>query len=234
MNLPSRINKYFHNKSISSQLRISTLVIALVSAILIGGSWTYFESVKLRKELQIEKEYYYQTKSQVVENEVISAIDYIEYNRSLSQERMKRELKMRIDEAWNISTNIYNQNKNIKSRAEIEKMIKDAIRPIRFANERGDVFIYSLSGYAVLLPRSPHSENSFSLDYKDNSGNSVVRNEVNLLKQIDRGYLDYYTKSEYSTSDSVLLKSTYIRKFEPLGWYFGTKDYLTEIGRAHV
>lgn len=228
MNLPARINKYFHNKSISSQLRISTLVIALVSAILIGGSWTYFESVKLRKELQVEKEYYYQTKSQVVENEVISAIDYIEYNRSLSQERMKRELKMRIDEAWNISTNIYNQNKNIKSRAEIEKMIKDAIRPIRFANERGDVFIYSLSGYAVLLPRSPHSENSFSLDYKDNSGNSVVRNEVNLLKQIDRGYLDYYTKSEYSTSDSVLLKSTYIRKFEPLGWYFGTKDYLTD------
>jgi PAS domain S-box-containing protein len=228
LNLPARINKYFHNKSISSQLRISTLVIALISAIIIGGSWTYFESVKLKKELEVEKEYYYENKNQIVEDEVISAIDYIEYNRSLSQERMKKELKMRIDEAWNISTNIYNQNKQTKSRAEIEKMIKDAIRPIRFANERGDVFIYSLDGYAVLLPRSPHSENSFSFNYKDNSGNPVVRNEVNLLKQIDRGYLDYFTKSEFSNTDSVLLKSTYIRKFEPLGWYFGTKDYLTD------
>ena len=204
------------------------MAIALISAIIIGGSWTYFESVKLKKELEEEKINYYQTKNQLVENEVMSAIDYIEYNRSLSQERMKKELKMRIDEAWNISSNIYNQNKNNKSRAEIEKMIKDAIRPIRFANERGDVFIYSLDGYAVLLPRSPDSENSYSLDYKDNSGNPVVKNEVNLLKLIDRGYLDYYTRSEYSTSDSVLLKSTYIRKFEPLGWYFGSKDYLSD------
>lgn len=228
MNLPARINKYFHNKSISFQLRISTLVIALIAAIIIGGSWTYFESLKLKSELELEKASYYKTKSQIVENEVISAIEYIEYNRSLSQEKMKKELKMRVDEAWNISANIYNQNKDVKPRSEIEKMIKDAIRPIRFSNERGDVFIYSLSGYAVLLPRSPHSENTFSLDYKDNSGNFVVRNEVNLLKQIDRGYLDYHAKSEYSTSDSLLLKSTYIRKFEPLGWYFGTKDYLTD------
>ena len=228
MNLSDRINKYFYHKSISSQLRISTLAIALISAIIIGGSWTYFESVKLKKELEEEKTNYYQTKNQLVENEVMSAIDYIEYNRSLSQERMKKELKMRVDEAWNISSNIYNQNKNNKSRAEIEKIIKDAIRPIRFANERGDVFIYSLDGYAALLPRSPDSENSYSLDYKDNSGNPVVKNEVNLLKLIDRGYLDYYTRSEYSTSDSVLLKSTYIRKFEPLGWYFGSKDYLSD------
>ena len=171
---------------------------------------------------------FFESKQELVKNVVVSAIDYIEYTRSLSKERMKLEIKLKVDEAWNIAGNIYNQNKGSKPVAEIEKMIKDAIRPMRYANDRGDVFIYTLDGYAVMLPRSPQIEGKGGMDHQDSAGEYVVRNEMNLLKQVDWGYLDYFAPSPYFKDDSVLLKSTYVRKFEPLGWYFGTKDYYAD------
>ncbi len=201
---------------------------AIVAALVIGIVWSFFEGRKLKQELADEEEKFRQSKNIELETEIRSAIDYIEYNRSNAQARMKLELQMRVDEAWKIADNIYKENAGKKSRAEIEKMIKDAIRPIRFANERGDVFIYNLNGVSVLLPRSPDKEGTNSINHQDNKGNPVVKKEVELLKQVDRGYLEYYNKNEFSKGDSILQKSTYVRKFEPLGWYLGSKDYLAD------
>jgi PAS domain S-box-containing protein len=201
---------------------------AIFAALIIGIVWSFFEGRKLKQELAAEEEQFRQTKNIELETEIRSAIDYIEYNRSNAQARMKLELQVRVDEAWRIAENIYKENAGKKSRVEIEKMIKDAIRPIRFANERGDVFIYNLSGVSVLLPRSPDKEGTNSINHQDNTGNFVVKKEVLLLQQVDRGYLDYYIKNEFSKGDSILQKSTYVRKFEPLGWYLGSKDYLVD------
>jgi PAS domain S-box-containing protein len=194
----------------------------------VGVIWLTAETGKLREEMDVLTKQYFESKEAIVKKEVFAAIDYIEYKRSLSKERMKTELKVKVDEAWNIAENIYQQNIGKRPVAEIKKMIKDAIRPIRYANDRGDVFIYTLDGYAVMLPRSPQIEGKNGLDHQDNSGNFVVRNEVNLLNQVDWGYLDYFEPSRFSKTDSVLLKSAYVRKFEPLGWYFGTKDYFAD------
>lgn len=228
MKIPDLFNRYFFNKSLSYQLKVSTIAVSLLSAVLVGIMWLTFETNKLRDEMEELTNQYFESKEALVEKEVRTAVDYIEYKRSLSKERMKNELKVKVDEALKIADNIYQQNKGTKSVSEIKKMIKDAIRPIRYANDRGDVFIYTLDGHAVMLPRSPQIEGKYGLDHKDNSGNFVVRNEVNFLKQVDWGYLDYFVPSKFSENDSVLLKSTYVRKFEPLGWYFGTKDYFSD------
>ena len=225
MKTPYLLQRFFRNRSLSFQLKVSTISVSILSAILVGVIWLTFETGKLRDEMENATDEYFNSKEQLVKNEVESAIDYIEYNRSLSKERMKEELKLKVDEAWNISNNIYKQNVGRKPVAEIEKMIKDAIRPIRYANEKGYVFIYTLDGRVVMVPTSPQLEGKDGVENQDNFGNLVVKNEISLLKQVDWGYLDYFEPGKFSDADSVLLKSTYVRKFEPLGWYFGTKDY---------
>ena len=222
------LQKLFHNRNLSFQLRLSIILASVISAILVGFIWLSFETGKLKDDMERANDAFFESKQEIVKNVVVAAIDYIEYTRSLSKERMKEEIKLKVDEAWNIADNIYKQNIGSRPVAEIEKMIKDAIRPIRYANERGDVFIYAMDGKAIMIPRSPHNEGKNSIEYKDQSGKFVVRNEVNLLKQVDWGYLDYYEPGPYADNDSVLLKSTYVRKYEPLGWYFGTKDYYAD------
>ncbi len=228
LKIPELFNRYFFHKSLSFQLRLSIIAVSLLSAVLVGVIWLTVETGKLREEMDVLTKQYFESKEELVQKEVLNAVDYIEYKRSLSKERMKTELKIKVDEAWNIADNIYQQNIGKRPVSEIKKMIRDAIRPIRYANDRGDVFIYTLDGYAVMLPRSPQIEGKYGLEHQDNSGNFVVQNEVNLLKQVDWGYLDYFEPGKFSKTDSVLLKSTYVRKFEPLGWYFGTKDYFSD------
>lgn len=228
MKISELFDRHFFNKSLSFQLKVSVISVSLLSAVLVGVIWLIAETGKLREEMDVLTKQYFESKEDIVKKEVLNAIDFIEYERSLSKERMKTELKLKVDEAWDIADNIYQQNIGKRPVSEIKKMITDAIRPIRYANNRGNVFIYTLDGYAVMLSQNPQFEGKNGFDYQDNSGNFVVRNEVNLLKQVDWGYLDYFEPSKFSNTDSVLLKSTYVRKFEPLNWYLGTKDYFSD------
>ena len=75
---------------------------AIVAALVIGIVWSFFEGRKLKRELVAEEEKFRQSKNIELETEIRSAIDYIEYNRSNAQARMKLELQIRVDEAWKI------------------------------------------------------------------------------------------------------------------------------------
>lgn len=222
----NRIRAYLENKSIAWQMTNAILGLSLILLIIAGIVWTNIKSKEIKQEKTRLQSEYVETQKQLVETEVDRAMYYIKYRRSLSIEQMKSRLKGRVDGAWEIANNIYLENHNRKSTAEIRKMIKDAIRPLRFANERGDVFIYSLDGVSVMLPQSRDMEGMPSLQHQDKNGNYVVQNEVNLLSLLDNGFIDYHISNPDRPGDSLLLKSSYVRKFEPFDWYFGSKDYL--------
>ncbi len=226
MKLKELIKRYFQRNSIADQLFYGIMTAAVVSVIIIGLLWTSLETRRFRRQTEEVTEKFIAGRKDLVKNEVTRAIDFINYNRSLTQENMRNRLKSRVDEAYDIANNIYLENRSTKSRAEIEKLIKDAIRPIRFSNGTADIFIYTTQGVSVLISGDKCRENQSYLDYKDDFGNYVVRNEVNLLKKMDQGFLHYYIQSKNNPNDSVLFKSTYIREFMPYGWYIGSKDYL--------
>ncbi|MDD3742106.1 MAG: cache domain-containing protein [Lentimicrobiaceae bacterium] len=227
-NFSGKIKAYLENKSFSWQLTNAVLALSAFLLIIAGVIWTRIKSIEFETQKEKLQKEYIDSQKHLVQTEVDRTIDYIRYRRSLAVERMKTQLKMRVDGAWQIANNIYLENRQSKSTAEIQKMIKDAIRPMRFTNERDDVFIYTLKGTAVMLPRSKSREGIPSLHHQDNNGNFVVKNEVALLQLLDNGYIDYHVANINKPGDSLLSKSTYVRKFEPLGWYFGSKDYLED------
>ncbi len=218
----------FQGNRIADQLFFGIMAAVVVAILFIGHYWTSFEARRFRLQSEEMKQRFVNDQKNLARHEVTRALDFINYSRSMSQERMNSNLRQRVDEAWDIANNIYIENNGKKSSAEIEKMIKDALRPIRFSNARGDIFIYTTGGVSVLLPRSKHRENTSSIHYKDDYGNYVVRNEVELIKKMDQGFLHYYVPSGDNDADSILLKSTYIRKFHPYNWYLGSKDYLED------
>ncbi|MHC1774239.1 MAG: cache domain-containing protein [Lentimicrobium sp.] len=200
-----------------------------VTTVLIVGVYALFnEYHRFKTESENLRIIYTEDQKKLVKNEVEKAVEYIEYNRSLSQERIKNDLKIRVDEAWEIANNIYLENHRIKPENEIRKMISDALRPIRFNNGRGDIFIYTTDGVSVMLPRSRKFENRLSLDLRDSLGNFLVQNEVALLREVDQGFLSYRTPGGNHYGDSSIFKYTYVRKFAPLNWYLGSKDYLKD------
>jgi PAS domain S-box-containing protein len=228
LNLFRTFKKHLQRKSIADQLLYGIMAATVISLLFIGHYWTSLETRRFKKQSDEIRDRFVNSRMDLARDEVTRAIGFINYNRSLSEERMRLGLKQRVDEAWAIASNIYEENKATKSRSEIEKMIRDALRPIRFSNDRGDIFIYTTSGVSVLLPRSKHLENIPSLDHQDQHGNYVVRKEVELLRQVDQGFIHYYVPGKDNPGDSTLLKSSYIRRFAPFNWYLGSKDYLED------
>lgn len=202
---------------------LSVATIVLISAFSLLGEYRRFKNESENLRLSFTE-----VQKKLVQNEVDNAIEYIEYNRSFSQERIKHDLKLRVDEAWEIANNIYNENRSLRSDEEIKKMIKDALRPIRFNNGRGDIFIYTTDGVSVMLPRSRKFENRLSIDLRDSLGYYLVKNEVALLKEVNQGYLSYRSPLTHQKGDSAIFKFTYVKKFTPFNWYLGSKDYLKD------
>ena len=76
-------------------------------------------------------------------------VDFIGYKISQTENRLKAKTKRRTTDAHAIALNIVNENRE-RPRGEVEKMIKDALRPISCKNTCESFF-------ATSLPPSAHN-----------------------------------------------------------------------------
>lgn len=160
--------------------------------------------------------------------EVERVVDMINYERKQSELLTRKKIQSRVYEAYAIAQNIYVQNKALKDDAEIQKMIVDALRPIRFENENGYYFIIGLDGVSVLFADRSHMEGSNILNTKDTHDSSVLRNLIKIAMESGEGFYEYYWTKPKSTGNDFK-KLSFIKRFEPYEWFIGTGLYVEHI-----
>lgn len=225
--LVNKLNSYIKQQKIRTIILSSMIVVVLLLLLSVGSYWLLYENNKYKEEyfeIQTESLEYQKI---LIKREVQRTKDYIDYVRSTSHSKLMDRLSRRVDLGWEIANSIYNTYSGKKPDAEIKQMILNALRPYSLGQDREFVFIYTLSGEGVLLPQNSEKEGSSALTFKDSLGNYMVRKEVSFMKEVDKGFLSYYTKSKHG-SDSSIYRTTYLRKFEPLNWYLGSKEYLSD------
>ncbi len=209
------------------------LLIKIIPAIIgilffISTSYMVFRNTILHRDQAIDdiKQSYIKTKQNMVKNEVDSLIRSIEYKKKLAESNLKKNLKSRVDEAYSIILNIYMQNKD-KNKKEILKLVKDALRPIRFNHGRGYFFIYSMNLKNILLPISPDLEGTDFSNYQDIEGDFVVKNTAKLVKKNGSTFYTWYWRKPYNLAINYK-KIGYSRYFKPLNLFVGTGEYLVD------
>lgn len=221
-------------KKSKNVLSLNSIILMIVtSAILVQGIMWLIDSIYLfRNDIedlnQIQTDY---VKAQLKER-VASVIDYTDYRSQETESVLRDELKSRTYEAYAVMDNIYNQNKETHSREEITGMIKDALRDIRFNDGRGYFFIDTLEGDVVLYPAFPENEGSNFIDLKDDDGQYVVRNEVETVESLGEGFVEGYWIKPDSDDTNTYKKLTFVKAFEPYGWYLGCGDYVDEMTKT--
>ncbi|MBU0988273.1 MAG: cache domain-containing protein [Proteobacteria bacterium] len=95
---------------------------------------------------------YIARQKQIIKQEVNRVVDLIFYEKEQSEILTRSKIKSRVYEAYSIAQNIYQQNKTAKSKAEIQQMILDALRPIRFEYGKGYYFATRLDVLKCSLP----------------------------------------------------------------------------------
>ena len=216
------------SKSIKNMYLIGMVSVAFISITISSVVMIIREYHNFRVEADESRTIYINDQKTLIKNEVEKVVEYIEYMKSLTEERLKKNIKTRTNEAIAIASNIYNENRDIKSRADIEKMIKDALRPVRFNHGRGYYFATDLTGVEQLFSDRPELEGKNLIGMKDTQGKFVIQDMIKIATNKEEGYYRYtWTKPGGKGKDFP--KIAYIKYFEPMDWFIGTGEYLDDV-----
>jgi PAS domain S-box-containing protein len=171
---------------------------------------------------------YITRQKQIIKQEVDRVVNMIRYEKTQSEMLTRKKIKSRVYEAYTIAQNIYQQNKTSKSKAEIQQMIVDALRPIRFENGSGYYFATGLNGVEVLFADRPQMEGLNVLNMQDTRGQYVVKDLIEIAKQFGEGFYEYHwTKPE--SVGNYFKKISFIKRFESYEWFIGTGLYVDDV-----
>lgn len=226
-----RNGKEYNRRKFFNTESINWIIFMIVSsAILIQGMIWLLDSIYLfRSDIEEVKQIQTDYIKAELKERVAAVIDYSDYRSQEIEKILKKELLSRTYEAHAVMTNIYESNKAHKSKDEITELIKDALREIRFNDGRGYFFIDSLEGDVILYPVYPGNENTNLIDLQDDKGDYVMQEEIKLVKSQGEGYIEGFWKNPNAGDDLPYKKITFVKSFEPYGWYLGCGDYLDEI-----
>ena len=198
----------------------------IVAAILFVFIQTYNENFKVN--LQKTEQELFNIEKNSIEKKVNDIANLITYKKSVIQENLKSTVKNRVETALLISENIYQKNKDSKSKIAIQKMIKNAIRPLVWNNGESFIWIVDYQGIFNLAPNYlRHLEGSSILSFKDATGRDIIKEEINISKSKEKsGFLwDTFTKPNDPTKKQFE-QIAYVKAFGHYNWYFGSGEYI--------
>nr|WP_249209298.1 cache domain-containing protein [Magnetospirillum sulfuroxidans] len=155
-------------------------------------------------------------------------LDTIAFERHRTEARVEETLRQRVDEAQAIIGNLLKTQARGRSRAELENMVRETLRPIRFNNGRGYFFAFDLDGTEKLFPLRPDLEGVSMLGQTGARGEFVVYDMLQLVKREGAGlYRYYWARPDKPGNDH--LKLAYVRVIPELGWVIGTGEYVEDM-----
>jgi len=214
--------------SIQAKFLNKMIIIVFVSIGLWCLIWIHDEYSTFKAESDSLREEYIRSQKIILKKEVASVVRYINDIRIQSEQKLEVALKERVYQAHQIAMNIYQQNADSKALPEIQKMIKDALRNIRFNGGRGYYFAGSMDGVDHLYPVRPEIEGTNLIDLQDLRGNFAIRDEIQVVKTKNEGFVKHFWPKPGKDPSQSYPKISFVKHFKPLNWYLGTGEYLDD------
>lgn len=216
------------NRSITGLSFTSTFLISLSLLLFIGYLWYESEQRAMESSFAAFKMEYLESQRENIRRDVDKAVDYIAYNKSLTEYRVRQEIKMRVEEAWQLADNLYRKFRDTRSLDEIQTMVKEALRPLRFNEGRGYYFATRLDGVEMLFADRPQLEGKNLLGMKDLEGKHVIKDMIDIARNDGEGFYTYkWTKP--GKAGKGFPKAAYIKYFAPFDWFIGTGEYIDDM-----
>ena len=204
---------------------IGTLVLVLL---LTAGLATFFSWQYISQQQAVFQRFQQAGADDVkarLQAEMQSALSFVEFTRSRTEDVLRASLVDRVDMAMQIAQALYARESPRHPVGEVKAMIKDALRPIRFYDDRGYFFIDDMNGQFILLPTAPQFEGRTMLDNQDDTGHYIMRG---LIEAAGKPRGEGFSRYRWYRPDGAGVmadKLAYVRYFEPYGWLIGTGDY---------
>ncbi|MGA1933246.1 sensor histidine kinase [Arcobacter sp. YIC-464] len=216
-------------RSIYKVLNVLTVFppfLIILLSIIITTYLVYENQNKFEKESFILKKNYLKDSRERIYEEVNSVIKYIEYEYQDTELKLKVDLKNRVNDAYAVINGIIKNNKHLSKDEQI-RLVKAALRDVRFNQGRGYYYIYSMQGECVLLPIQKSLEGKSFLGIKDKRGKYITRS---IIESLQNGKEEFMTWWWYKPQDITkqYKKISYNKYIKELDMYVGTGDYIED------
>jgi len=218
--------RLFAHKKVSDLFLYYTTGFILIAVVFLGAVYSFLQVDKFDHDTRQLRSNFVEEQKERVKLETEKVVNFINLTRFSLDENMRNNIRMQVEKAWKVMENIYDQNAKSRTKGEIKKMIKDALRPIRFYNGRGYYFIVSMDGTEELYPVAPQFEGENLTNLQDLKGNYVIKDEMEVIENLGEGFVtDYWTKPG-KNEKMIYPKTSFVKVFKPLNWYVGCGEYL--------
>ncbi len=229
------MNTYYYLKKIVIYFSILLIVLSsLIAYLNVENSKQYFDEYK-----QLEKTKYIESQKEIIIHNVQTVNNIIDYNTQIVKKTLEERLVQRVDFAHKIATSIYEINKNTMSETQIQKLIIETLRNIKFTNNYGefttDVYYFIQEVHskdtiiARLLPATPDKEGTNRADVVDVNNKEYVKEFYNIAQTQKEGFVEYMWFKLNHGAKQQYPKTSYVKLFEPFNWVIGYGEYLDDV-----
>lgn len=200
---------------------ISLFVYGLLSYLLL-----FFNS---KKEIKNELTHYEQNLMNLEKNRLKEKVEYlvnfINYYDGRSSKKIKDDVKKVVDTSVQVANNLYHDYKDKLPKKELQKLITNSLKGIKFEGNLGYLFVLDLKG-DVYVHIDPKMVGTNIFDIKDVNGKYILHEFNKVLKKSGEGYVDYYWYIVSEDRKRMHYKISYVKMLDCYDWYVGGGEYL--------
>ncbi|HBL75217.1 MAG: hypothetical protein A2W90_06070 [Bacteroidetes bacterium GWF2_42_66] len=217
----------WNSRNISKLFSRMIVFVTILTTVLIGGIMIYHEIANYKKIEKLQREKYITEQKILIKDIVLSEARYIMLRKRSMEQEYINELKFNVEQAYEMCVGLYNEL-GLYSLSDKKKLLKKITSFLKSKDHFSKIFIGSMDGLGIYYPGHPQYENTNLLRHTDVHGNKVIESELEFLRDKAEGFI-FYGQDNLPQADSLPVKKVvYLKKFEPLNWYFGGKIYLED------
>ncbi|MDK9707187.1 MAG: cache domain-containing protein [Desulforhopalus sp.] len=215
-------------RSIKTTFFRNMMLITLASVGLLFVLWMHSEYTAFVEDANHARKAFEESQKEMLKEEVTTVADYINYTKNLTESVLRKTVRDRVVEASSVASHLLEVYGNSKSPAEVQLLIKDALRQLRFNDGRGYYFIFNLNGIEELFADRPELEGQNMLTLQGAKGEFVVRDMINLVRESGEGFYSY-TWTKPGEAGNTYQKTAYVKSFPAYDWVIGTGEYVEDV-----
>lgn len=211
--------------------QLSLRLFGAVAAVLavLYGIWIYTEISNFERAAERVREDMLRERKGLLQDMVQQTVRTIDYQRRLGEDRVQALLRQRIDNAVAMAQNLWGTYADRLPRPQVEEIIREALRTLRYDEGRGYLFAFDGDLTARLMADRATYEGRSMAEVKDADGKRFMVEMKALADAADGEAFHTYRWTSPMHGDEPRRKLSYVRKVEPLGWYIGTGEYLADM-----